>query len=114
MSFAEFDKCGVPMEQALNADQCAKVRSFLRMLTLKADTAKAQGAEIDVGKFLTEYRKILNGKRNNQHRTTWTDEKVAKAVRLRNQGLSWDKIAKEFNSSRAAVMASVGRYRKRA
>ena len=49
----------MPMEQALPPEGCELVREFLRMLVYYA--GKSEGAKIDVGRFMAEWRKVQYG-----------------------------------------------------
>lgn len=48
---------GIPMEKALNPQQCRIVRQFLKTLVY----AKNINPDLDLSDFIQQYRKILNG-----------------------------------------------------
>ena len=52
------ERISIPMERALNPDQCEDMRRFLSLLARYDDIAKKAGRKLDVGKFMVEYRNI--------------------------------------------------------
>jgi len=52
------ERISIPMERALNPDQCEDMRRFLSLLVRYDDIAKKAGRKLDVGKFMVEYRNI--------------------------------------------------------
>ena len=57
--YQAYTRKALPMEQALPPEGCELVREFLRMLLFYA--GKNEGARIDVGRFMAEWRRVQYG-----------------------------------------------------
>ena len=49
---------GVPMEEALSSEQCAKMRWFIRILLTYWDLCRSYRCKPDITQFLKEFRKM--------------------------------------------------------
>ena len=55
------ERISIPMERALNPDQCEDMRRFLSALVKYDDIARKAGRKLDVKRFMVEYREAYRG-----------------------------------------------------
>ena len=55
------ERISIPMERALNPDQCEDMRRFLSALVKYDDIARKAGRKLDVNRFMVEYREAYRG-----------------------------------------------------
>lgn len=96
---------GVPMEKALNPDECDRVRMFLSTLLKYHNQYKY----ISIMKFMNAYRMAVSGYRREFNHGFWTEQRVGEIKRMRANGVKWTDIEKHFGKSRSSVVEAYKR-----